>query len=664
MLLCLVQGTYGSVLMGRNQDTGEPVAIKKMKKNFLTWEECMQLREVKSLKRLSHPNIIKLKEVIRESDHLFFVFECMDKNLFDAMKERTTPVGEKTVRNIMVQIFQGLSYMHRHGFFHRDIKPENMLLRGDTVKIADFGLAREIRSRPPFTEYVSTRWYRAPEVLLRSQAYGSPVDMFGCGCIMAELLTLRPLFPGTSETDQLYKICSVLGSPTINDWPDGINLAARIRFKFPHFVKTPLNTLMPNVGRDALEVLEALLQFNPTNRPTASQILQYPFFVRVFRPARGAPIVKHVNAGRGKENSPPDGRRIESPGSRPTWSREAYINDDKEPHLDVNNGNNPADAFINDERMRREIRGKSTRFSKRRQSAYSDQAKFRRSNVEQDGSLGAPRGEAPPLYSLRTVEEPVKCHRDFSGLFNSTSHLRQETHGRTSPLEHNQSQSSQHYRIREQELSCDHKTKYVVDKQVHDDARITNDQKVKCTLRNGKNETCSPMEYSACLWKDPQAVERNTSGQQGSHSKDSLNVKYIRTEFGNSRRLNTESAENRVLGHDFQQDWESSRDYEIRPRVFESNDALDQFTQYFDDNKRVGRVPSHSSRLVPPYAQFYDANEEQRRLSRNSARRHSREPGDHNSIQRAGSFAAVGGSIFPNAKQNPRHHMSSQIHFG
>jgi protein kinase len=94
------------------------------------------------------------------------------------------------------------------------MKPENLLNSGDVVKVADFGLAREIRSRPPYTDYVSTRWYRAPENLLRATVYNSPVDIFATGCIMAELFMLRPLFPGNSEIDQMYKICAVLGSPT------------------------------------------------------------------------------------------------------------------------------------------------------------------------------------------------------------------------------------------------------------------------------------------------------------------------------------------------------------------------------------------------------------------------------------------------------------------
>jgi serine/threonine protein kinase len=111
------------------------------------------------------------------------------------------------------------------------MKPENLLVNSnDIVKLADFGLAREIRSRPPYTDYVSTRWYRAPELLLRSTNYNSPIDIFASGCIMAELYMLRPLFPGNSEVDQMYKVCAVLGSPSSGEWPEGYKLAAKINF--------------------------------------------------------------------------------------------------------------------------------------------------------------------------------------------------------------------------------------------------------------------------------------------------------------------------------------------------------------------------------------------------------------------------------------------------
>ncbi|KAG1705133.1 hypothetical protein DVH05_004069 [Phytophthora capsici] len=274
----LGDGTYGSVLKAVNRQSGEVVAIKRMKKKFYSWEECMQLREVNSLKKLNHPNIIKLKEVIRENDELFFVFEYMECNLYDTMKKRDRHFPESKIRNLMYQMLQGLAFMHKHSFFHRDIKPENMLVKGDTVKVADFGLAREIRSRPPFTDYVSTRWYRAPEVLLRSTTYNSPIDAWAMGCIMAEMFTLRPLFPGSSEGDQLYKICSVLGNPTHSTWPEGMKLAAQMNYRFPQFVPTSLAQLIPHASPEALQLMTDLLKFDPNQRPTSSQALQYPFF--------------------------------------------------------------------------------------------------------------------------------------------------------------------------------------------------------------------------------------------------------------------------------------------------------------------------------------------------------------------------------------------------
>jgi len=274
----LGDGTYGCVLKAVNNSTGEVVAIKKMKKAFKTWEECMSLREITSLKKLNHPNIVKLKEVIRENDELFFVFEYMSENLYEMMKSRTKAMPEETIRNLIYQIFQGMAFMHKHGFFHRDIKPENLLCKGEIIKIADFGLAREVRSRPPYTDYVSTRWYRAPEILLRSPTYNSPIDMWACGCIMAELFTLRPLFPGSSEPDEIYKICSVLGSPTPSNWPDGIKLATTMNFKFPQFISTPLGQIIPQASGEAINLMTELLRYDPKARPTASQALQHPFF--------------------------------------------------------------------------------------------------------------------------------------------------------------------------------------------------------------------------------------------------------------------------------------------------------------------------------------------------------------------------------------------------
>ncbi|NP_001087126.1 male germ cell associated kinase L homeolog [Xenopus laevis] len=275
----LGDGTYGSVIMGRSNESGELVAIKRMKRKFYSWEECMNLREVKSLKKLNHANVVKLKEVIRENDHLYFVFEYMKENLYQLMKDRNKLLPESVIRNIMYQILQGLAFIHKHGFFHRDMKPENLLCMGpELIKIADFGLVRELRSQPPYTDYVSTRWYRAPEVLLRSSSYSSPIDLWAVGSIMAELYTLRPLFPGTSEVDQIFKICQVLGTPKKNDWPEGYQLAASMNFRFPQCIPINLKTLIPNASEDALNLMRDTMQWDPKKRPTASQALRHPYF--------------------------------------------------------------------------------------------------------------------------------------------------------------------------------------------------------------------------------------------------------------------------------------------------------------------------------------------------------------------------------------------------
>ncbi|XP_048030297.1 serine/threonine-protein kinase MAK isoform X6 [Megalobrama amblycephala] len=294
----LGDGTYGSVLMGKSNESGELVAIKRMKRKFYSWEECMNLREVKSLKKLNHANVVKLKEVIRENDHLYFVFEYMKENLYQLMKDRENKMfTENEIRNIMFQVLSGLAFVHKHGFFHRDMKPENLLCMGpELVKIADFGLAREIRSRPPYTDYVSTRWYRAPEVLLRSPVYSSPIDIWAVGCIMAELYTLRPLFPGNSEVDEIFKICQVLGTVKKSDWPEGYQLASAMNFRFPQCVPTPLKTLIPNATNEALDLMRDFLQWDPKKRPSAAKALRYPYFQvgQVLGPRPMTPDVRKV----------------------------------------------------------------------------------------------------------------------------------------------------------------------------------------------------------------------------------------------------------------------------------------------------------------------------------------------------------------------------------
>lgn len=273
-------GSFANVSKAINIQTNETVAIKKMKKKFSSWDECLSLREIKALTKLSHPNIMKLKEVIRVNEDLYCVFEYCDQNLYQyylTHKENGSKIPEIQLKQIFYQIVEGLAYMHKHGFFHRDLKPENILYTKGVIKIADLGLAREIRSRPPYTDYVATRWYRAPEILLKSLNYNSPVDIYALGCILAELLQLTPLFPGSSEFDQIHKICGLLGTPSMSTWAEGYRLATQIGFSFPQYQGIPLGNVLFNTSSEGVHLVSIMLSFDPFKRPTALQILAHPF---------------------------------------------------------------------------------------------------------------------------------------------------------------------------------------------------------------------------------------------------------------------------------------------------------------------------------------------------------------------------------------------------
>ena len=288
-------GSFAEVYKAIEKKTGEYVAIKILKKKYSNWEECLELRETKSLKKLqdsslnSHQkgieNIIKLKEMIfiKETGTLNLIFEYMEKDLFILMKERTPKkLNENQIKSIIYQTLMGLSYMHKYGFFHRDLKPENLLVTGEIIKIADFGLAREIRSIPPYTEYVSTRYYRAPECILKSNNYNSPIDIWALGCIMAEMyLHPQPLFFGNNEKEVLFKICSILGTPNHDIWNEGISQANKMDIKFPKFEPQKLENIITNASKDAIDLISQMIKWDPNKRATASNLLQHNFFNNV-----------------------------------------------------------------------------------------------------------------------------------------------------------------------------------------------------------------------------------------------------------------------------------------------------------------------------------------------------------------------------------------------
>ena len=204
----------------------------------------------------------------------------MKQDLLELMKSKEPGhLDESQIKDIIYQTLLGLTHMHKYGFFHRDMKPENLLITDKIVKIADFGLAREIRSLPPYTEYVSTRYYRAPECILKSSNYNSPVDIWAVGCIMAEMyMHPKPLFYGQNEKEVLNKICSILGTPNHEIWFEGIQQANLIGIKFPNNSGTDLSNIIPNASPKAIDLMKQMLQWDPNKRPPAANLLLHPFF--------------------------------------------------------------------------------------------------------------------------------------------------------------------------------------------------------------------------------------------------------------------------------------------------------------------------------------------------------------------------------------------------
>ena len=267
-------GGFGSVSQALVKSTGEVVAIKKLYQKFFSWEECLELREIKVLRKTIHPNIVKLKEAVRVNDELYLVFEFCEKNLFNLIKSQS--LDETRIKEIIRDILSGLQELHKNGFIHRDIKPENVLIQNHSCKLADFGISKEIRCQPPFTEYVSTRWYRAPEILLKNRRYSWQIDIFAVGCIMVELYTGAPLFPGVNEMDQLHRFCTIMGSP--HDWVEGVRLASQINFCFPNCSGVPLRQIIPQASEESIDFLHSVLVWDPRLRPSAEVCLQHPFF--------------------------------------------------------------------------------------------------------------------------------------------------------------------------------------------------------------------------------------------------------------------------------------------------------------------------------------------------------------------------------------------------
>ena len=305
-------GTYGIVYEGLNKETKEKVAIKKLKQKYKSLEECKNKIEIKVLEKLNHENIIKLKEVIREyNGDVSYIFEYCDCNLLEFInnhKENNKKIPEPIIREIILQLTRGLKYLHSKHYLHRDLKPENILLvlnkydiknqsKNDInnsnikVKIADFGTVKKIPTRDELTitEYVCTRWYRAPECVLRSDYYNEASDIWAIGCIMAELYKLEAIFQGENEFDQINQIFKILGTPSKDKWPWGYSQADSFGIKFSEYNKKNLKAILGYINNDGVNLLNDIFQIDPSKRPSCYRLLNHPYFKMIPRPMMNIP---------------------------------------------------------------------------------------------------------------------------------------------------------------------------------------------------------------------------------------------------------------------------------------------------------------------------------------------------------------------------------------
>ena len=283
----LGEGTFSDVFKVRAAN-GQFLAVKRLKKRYRAIDEVNRLPEILFLKQLQgHPNVIDLADVIydNKTGHVAMVFELMDCNVYELISQHRKPFDEDTTLILTYQLLSALALMHSKNMFHRDVKPENCMVNKNTMvlKLADFGSTRGISSSAPYTEYVSTRWYRAPECILTSGSYGPEVDEWAVGCMIYELLTTRPLFPGNHEVDQIARIHALLGTPTgdvlaqFNQNPN-----TQISLRFATREPQDFHRILPKkTSEEVIDLMMKLLTYNPQSRITAQEALKHPAFKRI-----------------------------------------------------------------------------------------------------------------------------------------------------------------------------------------------------------------------------------------------------------------------------------------------------------------------------------------------------------------------------------------------
>ena len=293
----LSRGAYGVVWKARDKQTRRFVALKKIFQAFRNAEDAQKVyREVMLLHEFrGHDNLVCLKELKGNlnSENIWLVFEYMETDLLSVI--RANILADNHRKYIIYQILRVLKYLHSGGIIHRDIKPSNILLNKDChVRLADLGCCRSVHNhgsenhpqqRSIFSEYIGTRWYRPPECILGAQRYGKPVDIWGVGCILGEMLSGKPLFPGTGTMDQLRCIITVTGRPTVEDIQStGSPFAEIMMADVPQPTPQALSEMYPDASAESLDMIRMMLQFNPHRRVSVEQGLRHPYVVDFHNP--------------------------------------------------------------------------------------------------------------------------------------------------------------------------------------------------------------------------------------------------------------------------------------------------------------------------------------------------------------------------------------------
>nr|AAR04351.1 putative MAPK [Tetrahymena thermophila] len=279
-------GAYGVVCSAVNKENGSKVAIKKVQNAYDDLIDAKRIvREIKLLKFFEHDNIISTFRCYQANapvgdEDIYMVFDLMETDLHRVIYSRQE-LSDEHIQYFVYQILRGLLYIHSANVIHRDLKPSNILLNKNCdLKICDFGLARGFEEPgESLTEYVITRWYRAPEVILNASEYNQAVDIWSVGCITAELLGRTPLFPGENYLDQVQRVIAVLGTPTQEDMAYiGNQDAIKYIKSQPKRTKQSWQSLYPKANPLALDLLSKMLTFNPEKRYTVKECIEHPYF--------------------------------------------------------------------------------------------------------------------------------------------------------------------------------------------------------------------------------------------------------------------------------------------------------------------------------------------------------------------------------------------------